>query len=1588
MIAHGSHAKKAPIMIPRTWFTFALGLALTLVALQPNASGQKLEMPGEASSSSVSSLSQGELSPAQQPFSVDAVIGEAGHSTMNSSGYVYNPILGAHLRARYSTQSYGQDRGNLDLGTMKIWDQGDAVTFFDGQITLNEESHVGYNLGLGYRWMTLPMFPFSADDEKIMGVSLWADGQGAGGDSFFPQIGASFEMLGDRVDFRANAYLPVGPSTQDRDFAATGDIFYSGNNIADKLVGIRDTSLSVVEGEFAGRIADLEAWVFGGVYGFTGDENDEVGGKIGLRGYATPDLALSISLTNDALFDTNAVFSATWFIGRTRRENRPTGELRDRFREPVIRNDYVALAQSSVISATNALTDVDNELIRVVHVDSTSGAGGDGTFENPYETLAQANGTGSLEGDIILAHAGSAFTNDSITLQNNQRLLGEGVFDDMDPLTTTDTNIDHQVTVFGGGTVSLPETVTGAYELASATITNNGTIDAAVVLADNNEVNNLVFSGGDHAITSNAFDGSVVPIVNGSGDVSLQNLTISSTTDNAIELHPATRGDGTVDSLEMDIDIDNVFLSDIGGAFGILIDSEDGDFASNNGLTFNESISINNLMVTDGAGVGLGIQNTTNTNTVTTITDYTYDGGTTGLGAVAFDAVEGTVTVNGNTTFANGAAGGTGISVNNSPALITFTNTVEMNNVGGTGISIVGDTPNFIYNGSMTNDNGNAVTVQGITGGLVDITFEGGLTDTGTGIDVNNIGDATVRFSSSDDTTNTITSGADEAIEVSNVTDAAARVTFSDFTVTTTTGNGVVAGTTNTDGTMQFDDLSVTTTSGEGIDIDQNANEDFQSIFNGLQVATDSGTGVSVNNGNLTVAAGTDPNTIDTVTGTALSLTGTTVNQGVTFDTVNVTVAAPNAIVLTNVTDGPITIGPNSGTDGDGGTINATNSAVSLLNVSDFTMSDVTIASSGNSAIDIDNTSTDDTAAVFNNIQTPAGVTNALTVDQTSTGNQSVTVTDSTFDSTTASAVTFTGVGGTVSISDTTIDNSGAAALTFTDVEGNVSLNTVSADNAVGDAVTFTRSTGTTTANTFTIDGGAARGIFIDDSDGNLTFDSNSTITDQDGIALQVQDGEGQVNYNGTIENTVANSVLVDGKTDGGVTFAPTASITDSGSGIVVSNNTGGTYTFLGDHDLDTTTNDAVSVTNNTGATITFSNLDIDTTTGDGFVATGGGTIGVTGTNNSIETTTGTGINIDGMIVANTGATFASVDVTTKAATSAVILNDSTGGTLTINGGTIVDSTNDAIIATNSSRLTLDGLTITDSDAGGVVASDMTAVTLNNVTVTNATTDAISATNVGLLTMDGVTVTNTGANALVLVNNDANNMDVRIDDFTVTAATAAAIDADHTGGGRFDLQLDNSDLDEQVDIMATGTGAFDLFATNTTIDDLDNEVAFTLNMDGGAMNDVDISLSNVDISTGDAVAFDLTAINGTNLNIAFQLSGGSEITNNSASNAFDATIGAASHLDATILGNTFTNNGGGNPFEMTTDNGSALVQMEITGNTFVGGSLNLTNTAGTFEVENSATVSGDNGGVTVNTTGTIDEFDETIEVIEAPVAND
>ncbi len=576
----------------------------------------------------IGARAQNVVMPPAEPVSVD---NGAPPATQCGDVNFFSQDLGTILRLRYNTESYGQDgQGNFDLGSMQVITMEDSAVIFDGQVTMNDNNGVGFNLGAGYRWINFP--PYAMDTGRVDGIAVWADGMHTEAGNFFPQVGVSYESLGESWDVRSNLYVPVGKQTQVGNFEPTNQIGFQGNSISQLTQAIVDTSFTVGEIELARRLgSERDAWAFAGPYFVANDDDSSAGYRVGVRGYAYPDLLLQFALTNDDVFHTNATFSLQWFVGRTRTNFQPACNVADRIREPFMRNDYVALSKSTKQGGI-PLTQPDGSAIRVVHVDSNAAAGGDGTFEHPYNELDQADGTGSQTGDIVFAHSESTF-NTAIVLQDDQRFLGEG------------NNVTFTVDTLQEGTIDIPESSPGARSEARPMIVQ--AMGDAITLADNNEVANFDIDGG--GVTTRA----VAAPVGGAGNPNIHDLSIQNTTGDAIAFTPDTitdPNDATMQIVQGNVTIDTVTFDNIGGD-DMVIDSATTTDVTDPNVTLQEAIAISNITSSNGNGVGLRLQNTHDTGTAS-IMNYANGnatvgsgGGTAADGVLHFNDIAGDVTI-------------------------------------------------------------------------------------------------------------------------------------------------------------------------------------------------------------------------------------------------------------------------------------------------------------------------------------------------------------------------------------------------------------------------------------------------------------------------------------------------------------------------------------------------------------------------------------------------------------------------------------------------------------------------------------------------------------------------------------------------------------------------------------------------------------------------------------------------------------------------------------------------------------------------------------------------------------------------------
>jgi len=124
----------------------------------------------------------------------------------------------------------------------------------------------------------LDLVPFPLEPERISGLSVWADGTSTQGGNFFPQVGVSYESLGDMWDLRVNSYIPLGKETQLGAFEPTGIIGFQGNFLSEITVADEFSSLNVGEVEVARRLGpDRDAWAFASPYVLANDAQDTAG---------------------------------------------------------------------------------------------------------------------------------------------------------------------------------------------------------------------------------------------------------------------------------------------------------------------------------------------------------------------------------------------------------------------------------------------------------------------------------------------------------------------------------------------------------------------------------------------------------------------------------------------------------------------------------------------------------------------------------------------------------------------------------------------------------------------------------------------------------------------------------------------------------------------------------------------------------------------------------------------------------------------------------------------------------------------------------------------------------------------------------------------------------------------------------------------------------------------------------------------------------------------------------------------------------------------------------------------------------------
>lgn len=325
-------------------------------------------------------------------------------------------------------------------------DLGAGMLFGDFRLHVENSGGVGFNVGGGYRWIDFDARLGEWHRNRILGLHAGFDGREyhcrdsmiCDKENFY-WVNFGFESLGDEWDFRVNGYLGVGRSH--REFMLEA-IRFTGNNLL--VAPFYAEAMWGVDGEIGRRLKrlnlaikrrinlDPKIYAAIGGYHFAGYNGDNATGiRFRIQANVQENIAVGLRASYDSRFGGLVLGQISFSIGTSPRSTRsapdggPSKAIRrlTEFRE---RQEMIVVGEG-LSKRERLLTDDTGTPVPFVHVNNTASAGGDGTFERPYDQLVLVNGTGSAPGDTIVVHGGDGTTTNydqGVVLQNNQSLIG------------------------------------------------------------------------------------------------------------------------------------------------------------------------------------------------------------------------------------------------------------------------------------------------------------------------------------------------------------------------------------------------------------------------------------------------------------------------------------------------------------------------------------------------------------------------------------------------------------------------------------------------------------------------------------------------------------------------------------------------------------------------------------------------------------------------------------------------------------------------------------------------------------------------------------------------------------------------------------------------------------------------------------------------------------------------------------------------------------------------------------------------------------------------------------------------------------
>lgn len=381
--------------------------------------------------------------------------------------------------------------GNSDVGTeanldilFPLWGDEKRLLFFNPNFRIDDGDGNEENIGFGFRRM-------SDCGHFILGGNLYYDTMRSERGNRYRQWGAGAEVLSQWLDLRANYYDPFG-DTENFTGGGPGGYFFSGHSLlssggaTEEALGGIDAELSVLVPAISTVMETRLAATYYTFDSRTGEDIDGWRGRVEFRPVRALNLSveyrdddvrggdtivggfLEVPFALEKLLAGENPFAGTGDLWRFGRGVRP---LNERMTDKVVRDRHIVTASTRTQAGGSGQPVVNDKMI---FVNQDNPAAGDGSFENPYQTLDQAAADSRfLPGAWIYVFASeSYYYNTRFTLLNDQVFWGQGYA--------------HPTYGLGGG---------------ENPVLDGGTSGAPVItLADNNEVMGFTVQKGGHGI--------------------------------------------------------------------------------------------------------------------------------------------------------------------------------------------------------------------------------------------------------------------------------------------------------------------------------------------------------------------------------------------------------------------------------------------------------------------------------------------------------------------------------------------------------------------------------------------------------------------------------------------------------------------------------------------------------------------------------------------------------------------------------------------------------------------------------------------------------------------------------------------------------------------------------------------------------------------------------------------------------------------------------------------------------------------------------------------------------------------------------